>query len=72
MCTSKLPIRPSLESLRKQAKKLARALLAAMQLPSPGRVLSRLKPSCRCHSVMPSWCSRANMGFQAGRTWLEK
>ena len=72
MTTSKLPARPSLESLRKQAKKLARMSLPAMQTPSPGRVLSCLRPGCRCHSVMPSWCWRANMAFQAGRTWLKK
>ena len=35
-------------------------------------LLSCLKPSCRCHSVMPSWYWRANMGFQAGRAWLKK
>jgi hypothetical protein len=40
MTTSKLPARPSLESLRKQAKKLARAIAAGDQWPSPGRVLA--------------------------------
>ena len=42
MTTSKLPARPSLESLRKQAKKLARDIVAGDAAPSHGRV-----PSCR-------------------------
>jgi hypothetical protein len=48
------------------------ASLPASQLRSHARVLSCLKPSCRCHSAMRSSCWRANMGFQAGRTCLKK
>ena len=45
---------------------------SAVLPPSNGRVPSCHRRSGRCHSVMPSWCWRANMGLQAGRTWLKK
>ena len=63
MTTSKLPARPSLESLRKQGKKLARDIAAGdaaaiararAQLPQAELPLSQRDAT---------WCWRANMGF---------
>jgi hypothetical protein len=69
---SKLPDRPTLESLRKQAKKLARDMLPAMPLPSAGCALNCRKPIYRYPNVMLSWCWRATMGFAAGRICSKK
>jgi len=61
MTTSKLPARPPLESLRKQAKKTARGIVGGhARAIARARAQAAASPSCRCHSVMPSWCWRAN------------
>jgi len=73
MTTSKLPARPSLESLRKQAKKLARGIVAGHAVALAGaRAICRHSPAAVCHSVMPNWCWRREYGFPGWQDLVEK
>ena len=63
-----LPARPSLESLRKQAKKLTRDVAAGnSDAIARMRALTCLAQSHRCRSVMRSWSSRESWAFPVGR-----